>query len=240
MNLDEYLTYLRNDGEAFAQACAKNMSAQVPSCPDWTVTKLMNHMGRVHRWAAIAAGDENGATPDGFPPAPKEITPEWYLSELNFLIDVLNNTDPKAPRWNFSPNDQNAGFWFRRQTLEVAVHRWDAQLATSTPQPIGAALAVDGINEILDIWIPGVLASNSEFNLGGTLHLHATDEPGEWLISIVDSTIEVERSHAKGSLALQGTASDLYLWLWRRVPEDRLNVFGDTTIAKTWKSLPWA
>lgn len=240
MESDDYLVALRNEGEAFARACEGNLEAEVPSCPGWTVEKLVNHLGRVHQWAATAVGDESGAAPGGFPPAPEAVTTAWYLGELEALITGLRTTDPLATRWTFSPDHHQAWFWIRRQALETAVHRWDAQKATSMPpEPIDAALAIDGINELLHVFIPRVVQATTDFDLGGTLHLHATDHPGEWLIGVKDSTLQVEHSHGKGTLALQGTASDLYLWLWNRVPESAFTTFGDTALITAWRSLPW-
>ena len=46
------------------------------------------------------------------------------------------------------------------------------------------------------------------------------------------STVTVEHGHAKCDAAVRGTAADLHLWLWGRVPPDRLEVFGDPAIAE--------
>ena len=46
------------------------------------------------------------------------------------------------------------------------------------------------------------------------------------------STVTLEHGHAKGDAAVRCTAADLDLWLWCRVPLDRLEVFGDPAIAE--------
>jgi hypothetical protein len=38
------------------------------------------------------------------------------------------------------------------------------------------------------------------------------------------------REHARGDVALRGSASDLLLFLWQRIPAERLEVFGDATL----------
>ena len=73
------------------------------------------------------------------------------------------------------------GFWSRRQAHELAVHRWDAQLAAGAPQPIDRALAADGIQELFDI-LPARPGGAPTGN-GETMHLHCTDGDGEWLDS---------------------------------------------------------
>jgi predicted lipid carrier protein YhbT len=45
-------------------------------------------------------------------------------------------------------------------------------------------------------------------------------------VRLEPSGIEVERAHAKGDMAVRGTASDLLCWLSRRGDADRLEVFG--------------
>ena len=61
------------------------------------------------------------------------------------------------------------------------------------------------------------------------MHLHCTDVEGEW---IVQPDGRVEPIHAKGDAALRGTASDLLLALYNRVPLDALDVIGDRTVAE--------
>ena len=46
-----------------------------------------------------------------------------------------------------------------------------------------------------------------------------------------------EHGHAKGDVALRGTASDLLLWAWNRVPpDDRFEVFGEPTLLDAWRT----
>ena len=115
---------------------------------------------------------------------------------------------------------------------ETAVHRWDAQVAAGAAEPIEAGLAVDGVDEFLEFFRAETTA------LTGTVHLHATDAEGEWLIALADGAITVERGHAKGDAAVRGAASDLLLLLWRRVPLDGLEVFGDAALARAFVAEP--
>lgn len=65
---------------------------------------------------------------------------------------------------------------------------------------------------------------------GETYHFHRTDGPGEWLVRFMPEGPVVTREHAKGDVAVRGIASDLFLFLWRRLPADRLEVFGDADL----------
>ncbi|HEV7888142.1 MAG TPA: hypothetical protein VGO92_11335, partial [Acidimicrobiales bacterium] len=68
-------------------------------------------------------------------------------------------------------------------------------------------------------------------------HLHATDVPGEWLVSFEGGVVDVQRGHAKGDAALRGTASDLFLFLWGRAGPDALEVFGDPAVVEAWRQV---
>jgi hypothetical protein len=65
---------------------------------------------------------------------------------------------------------------------------------------------------------------------GELVHLHATDADGEWLLELRADRVGVRRGHAKGAAAARGTASDVLLFLWGRVPADRLETFGDPAL----------
>jgi uncharacterized protein (TIGR03083 family) len=123
---------------------------------------------------------------------------------------------------------------FRRVAQETAMHRWDAEAAAGDPQPIDRALAADGIDEMLEVFVPRV--NDKLVGTGETLHLHATDGDGEWLITLTPDGPTWERGHAKGDVAARGTTSDLLLLLWNRRTPDDLEVFGDRTVLERWRA----
>ena len=52
---------------------------------------------------------------------------------------------------------------------------------------------------------------------------------GSWAIGqlSLNEEVRVTREHAKGDVAARGSASDLLLFIWGRIPPSRLEVFGD-------------
>ena len=71
-----------------------------------------------------------------------------------------------------------------------------------------------------------------------TMVLGVVDRPagtGEWLVTLGPEGPTVEHAHAKGDVAVRGTASDLLLLLWNRVPVDRCEVFGDAGLLDRWR-----
>jgi len=142
------------------------------------------------------------------------------------------------------------GWWRRRQALETAVHRWDAEAATGDPSPVPTGLAVDGIDEYLFDFLPRIYARRpagsgpGELPHSGTLHLHATDAEdipggGEWFVEFEGDYPSVRREHAKADTALRGPASGLYLWLWnRQTPAGAgLEVLGSAGVVGAWANI---
>ena len=96
------------------------------------------------------------------------------------------------------------------------------------------ALAVDGIDEFLTNlpyslgFVPGRVLSGT----GETVHLHCTDAEGEWMITLSPSGFDWTHGHGKGTVAIRGTAGDLFLLLYRRVAPspERFEIFGERSV----------
>lgn len=239
MRHDEYIAALRRESAELARAARRaGVEAPVPSCPGWTVGDLCSHVGRLQRWWTLAV-EERPQPPRTYW---KQIeTPEGDAL-LDFveagtppLVDALAAADPDAKVWTWTGDDR-VGFWARRAAHEVSVHRWDAQLAAGTTEPLDPQLAVDGIQEVFDV-LPSRPAHEHVRGDGETIHLHCTDTDGEWLIRLTPQGAVVTREHAKGDVAARGTASDLLLLMWGRVPPDRVEVFGDASLLSRWQDL---
>jgi uncharacterized protein (TIGR03083 family) len=239
MDFGAHVDAIRREGDAMAVAArAAGIDAPVPSCPEWTVTDLLGHLGRIHRWVAgllvIRAEARGDHWSESAPPPPEELL-DWFAEGVPMLADALTEAGPDAELWTWTP-DKSAAFWARRQANETAVHRYDAQLTAGTTQPIVRELAVDGINEFFDL-IPFWPWAERVRGNGETLHLHCTDGDGEWLAQLNPDGLVVTREHAKGDVAARGSASDLVLFLYGRVPAEQLDVFGDATLLTRWREL---
>lgn len=233
MNSDEHLEMLRRDGAAFAAAArAGVLAAPVAACPGWTLADLIYHLGEVHDfWGSVVElGSTDRPDLDATPRPPDDDLRDWYEAGLERLDHLLTAADPVAEVWTWS-SEKNVAFIRRRMAQETAVHRWDAQQAASgAPGPIDHTLALDGVDEFFDFMLPQWAYDNAA-PVGGTVHLHATDGEGEWLVRPEGEGFVVSHGHEKGDAAVRGSASDLLLALWRRVPLDDLDVFGDRDIA---------
>ena len=233
MERDQYLNALAVESAAFEAAVSTTpLGAPVPPCPAWTVADLVYHLGEVHYfWGEVVR--RRLAAPEVEPPvrpADAELV-EWATGRAAELGRVLREADPATAVWTWAPQKE-VGFIVRRMAQETAVHRWDAEAAAGQPGPIDAELASDGIDEFLTFFVDHGPRDSGPM-IGGSVHLHATDTPGEWLVrEESDGALTVTAEHAKGDAAVRGPASDLLLVLWRRIGLDRVEVLGDRDIAE--------
>ena len=208
------------------------VDAPVPSCPDWTVADLALHVGGFAVWAhVLCEGTGRPKTPYPDPPEGPAIV-DWADEVLGHLLTELRATPPDTEVWGYVRDGKTAAFIARRAANELAVHRYDAQLARGTQQPIATDLAEDGIEEIFHLRL-GREDAAPHVGSGETLHLHSS-EGHEWLIRMEPDDLVVTREHAKGDLALRGAVSDLELVLYGRPTVGELERFGDESVLDVW------
>jgi uncharacterized protein (TIGR03083 family) len=231
---------LQGEGHALATAArAAGVDAVVPSCPEWRVEELVGHIGRIHRWVTrilVERSDARGEHWSAATPPDATAILDWFAAGVDPLADALRAAGPDLELWTWTA-DQSSGFWARRMAVETAIHRYDAQLAAAAAaDPVGRELAVDGIDEFFWL-VPFWPWAERVRGAGETIHLHATDGDGEWLVRLTPEGVDVSREHAKGDVAARGAASDLLLFLYGRVPAGELEVFGDASLLARWREL---
>jgi uncharacterized protein (TIGR03083 family) len=241
----DYAKIVGHEAARLAAVAAQGpIDTPVPGCPGWDVGRLAGHVGRVHRWATVAIA--TGAEPDQSalerPPRGEEAV-GWYQAGIAPLVDALRATAPGAGGWNFlGVPDPDGTFWPRRQAIETSIHRWDAEDAiggVANTAPLDAALASEGVDELLFLWAPSRLADKDGIDIGGSVHIHCSDVAGEWTLKTDDGVLLVDRGHTKGDVALRGPASSVLLVLWRRLKpgEGGTEVLGDGAVLDRWLAL---
>jgi uncharacterized protein (TIGR03083 family) len=238
----DWAAIVEREGLALGETAGADPAAPVPAAPGWDTTELLRHVGVIHARTSVILrtgtmerpSRENGMLP--VPPDDGII--DWYRATLVELVaDLRALDDPDRPVYAFSPDHQRAGFWPRRMAHETTVHRVDAEQAVG--RVVGAiepAFAVDGIDEVFSVFVPALGADRSPAD-GRTVHVHATDAEGEWLVRFEVGHVVVDMTHAKGDAAVRGPAAELLLWLWGRLPLDRFEVFGDRSAAEALRAI---
>jgi uncharacterized protein (TIGR03083 family) len=236
---ETYLDLVRDQAALLAETPLEVLGQRVPGCPDWDVAQLIGHTGWIHRWVtAILANGGQRISAKTVPQAPEDqaAATAWFAEGVEPLLAALRDLDPTAEAFTFV-GPRPAGWWRRRMAHETTVHRWDAESAYRAPAPFAPDVAVDGIEEVWDVYFPNRFGFG-QLPTGTTVHLHATDTTGEWLVTLgADAeTSRVERGHAKGDVAIRGAASDLLLYCFGRLSPDRLDVVGDLPLARAFQA----
>jgi uncharacterized protein (TIGR03083 family) len=214
MELARRVASISADSDALADAAGVDLTAAVASCPGWTTADLVRHVRQVHYAWALIVGEQR-VTPE-FEPAPPVVDAqlvEDFRARAHAFAELLGRTDPASPCWTWGV-EQNAGFHQRFQVQEAALHRWDAQDAVGVAAPIDTEAAADAVELLADL-----------------LPLVTKDPPHSFAVEITDAgDRRVPMLPATGrpdAGTLRGSASDLLLVLWRRVPLTTVALDGD-------------
>lgn len=154
----------------------------------------------------------------------------WFAPLADHLVDALRSTTGDAPCWTWFPDQQHAGCVARRCANELAIHRYDAQSASSSTTQLDPAVAGDAIDEIF-VMIP--TWGNPPDASGHILHAHGS-EGGEWTISLGPEGPQVRHEHAPADLTLTGSASDLALVLFHRPTIGTVERDGEAAALDSW------
>ncbi len=181
-------------------------------------------------------GSESRASDRSELPVPTEDDERigWFAEQRTAVLAALEATPDDALVWNFAAGGAApASFWPRRMAQETLIHRVDAELAQSLTPALGdPEVAADNIAEFFELFFPRFEARLLESGPAGSLHLHATDVPqAEWTIELRPGGSVITREHTRGDASVRGSAFDLACWAWRRLPAERLEIFGDPQIA---------
>ena len=231
---------------AFADAVHRaGQDAGVPSCPDWTVHDLAEHLGGVHRWCAgtVAAPGEKLQRRDMTDlamPTPVDEVSTWLLEGATQVTQAMRDAgeDTLVGGWG---GPVPVSFWARRMCHETLVHRADAELAAGVAllADVDPAVAADAVDEHLAMVVLGAKRRPGLRADGSTLHLHATEdlgEAGEWVVTLDPDGPRVEHAHRKSDAAVRGPATALLTVLTSRErPEDAgVDVLGAAELLERW------
>jgi len=233
-----FVAATEREGLAALQAGRAGLDAPVPTCEGWTVADVLGHLGRVHRSVSEIIERRSLVIPEvKIPkPPPGAAVLGFFEDGLARVVAALGSIGPDEPVYSWS-GQGNGRFYHRRMAHELAVHRFDVEAAHGRPAPFDPAMASDGIDEFYDVLVPFSASRWDRPLPDGSLHLHRTDGPGEWLVRAVDGTVVTTREHAKGDVAVRGSASDLFRFVWNRGRGDDLVMFGDEAVAEEWAAL---
>ncbi|MBI3688891.1 MAG: maleylpyruvate isomerase family mycothiol-dependent enzyme [Actinobacteria bacterium] len=240
MEIAEHVAALRRDGTRLADVAARvGLDAATPTCPGWRIADLVGHLGGAHRWAAAYLttasptrfSDERVAELRAVPDRAGLL--EWFRAGHAELVAALAGAPPDVACWTFMPAPSPLAFWARRMAHETAIHRVDAESAVPTITGFPPEFAADGVTELL----AGFFARSARLRADPpvSLSVRATDVDAGWTLRIGAERCEVVAADAAADVSVAGSASDLYLFLWNRIPADGLAVDGDASVLELWR-----
>ncbi|MER5196443.1 maleylpyruvate isomerase family mycothiol-dependent enzyme [Streptomyces sp. NPDC002755] len=226
-------------------ASAPGLDVQVPTCPEWTLFDLAQHIGEGRRaWAAtVAAGPAPAkSAAEGAPAVPREreAVPAWLAASTQELVDALREAGPDRGCWTWwgaSQSPQTCGAVARHQLQQIAVHTYDAQVTVGAPEPLPAEVALDGVEEFL---FTCVATTSAWPHKPTAFDFHAT-EGHSWRLTVDGDGARSTRIPAPGTtpvaavdeglnaagVSVHGTASELVLFVYDRITADSLQIEGD-------------
>lgn len=232
-----YLDSIEEDAERIGVTTLTGLRAKIVSCPGWTLADLVVHLAGVyHRFAAqVRAGTPDVVVP--VEPLAQDAPLEVLESATEEIVAALRARDPEAPCWNFVGEDLTTGFVARRLAQETAIHRVDAQLTGKAVEPIERELAVDGIDERLDVMLRHGLRRVPDADLGGSICLVCEDDPAAWTVEVHRGELRLRHGRSPAGAVLVGEASDLYCFTWNRPTRQRLKLTGERNLPDAWAAL---
>lgn len=240
-----YLELIGSDGARLAAVAAGQLEAAVPPCPGWDVTDLVTHTGEVyhHKVACTLLGRRPTDEEYEHGPADGQDLLEWFRSAHTTLLETLGNRAADAHSFTWYDPDQTVGFWLRRMAQESVVHRVDAESASDQVTAAADDLAVDGIDEVLHLFLSYAIGEDPEEELDPHLGQSLLVRTGPWAWHVaVDFTdpadrIPLTRSARPAKATVSGEPSELLLWLWGRRPDSAVSIQGDPAALASFRTL---
>ena len=246
---DRYLQLLAADGTRLADVSVDRLDEPAPTCPGWDVAEVVRHTGSVynHKIACIDIGrrPEEGEW-ESRPPQGTDLV-DWYRGTLTAILQRLGSLDATTPAYTWYAPEQDVAFWQRRMAQEAVVHRVDAEAAAGQVTPVDDDLAVDGIDEVLDIFLRyGFSATDvaADPDLDVTRHAGRSvlvrTGPHAWHLAVASGEPEqvvLTREARPAQATVSAEPSELLLWLWGRRPDSAVTITGDPAAAAALRDL---
>jgi uncharacterized protein (TIGR03083 family) len=232
LDFEAYLRLIRLDSARLAEVGRLGVDADVPSCEGWTVADVLDHTAHVYLHKVELL--RSGARPDPWPPPELADREPLGLFEeaTTALLTELEARDPDAKSVTFWEPELSVGFWYRRMALEIAVHRYDGELAHGVPTGVDEELAVDGIDEALRVMLGGSWWTDFDTAEPLDARIRVTSGGRSWTVTADQRAVSVvEGDSDPVATEIAGRPEDVFLWLWGRRGSESLAITGDQELA---------
>ena len=249
MEVSDYIRHVTSEGDRFAAAAEQgDLAVDIPACEGWDMRELVRHLGLIHLWAAalVEVGapkvfdvsdlpDLTEQWPDLASAYPDDTNlVAWYRETHANLMRVFESAPADRECPTFLPAPTPLTMWTRRQASEIAIHRYDAEIARGIVGGFDTAFATDMLDEMLSGFAP----RPRPLDIKGDkiIHVHAQDSDEHWYLTLGPETTESARTGHRADLTISGSASDLYLLLWNRTNGSTVSMSGEANLMDLWRS----
>jgi uncharacterized protein (TIGR03083 family) len=235
LSREQYLIHLNADYQLLAEAIPES-PVEVPSCPGWSTNDLAKHMAHVYLGQAyVVETGSQAENKEHLAPYPRTDDAMEFLSwGFRAITKALDINRAERKTWSWHHSDFSVDFWFRRMAHETVIHRIDAQQAVGSVTTIDEALALDGVDEVLD-FLPLLgswpEAPNVDF---GIVSIVAKTRNGSkvWDLNFIDQAATVaasDKANVSARLVISGDAEAIDLYLWGRIDssDPRISITGE-------------
>lgn len=249
MEVQEYIGYVVSEGERLASVAEHaDLNAEIRPCPGWDIRELMRHTGLIHLWAAGHLAFPNQLPDDVDLPDLEAMWPElaagwpdddalvdWYRLTHANLVDVLRRVPEDLECYTFLPSRSAPAMWSRRQASEIAIHRFDAELAAGIQSEFEMVFAADMLDELLSGFAPGRRSTRLAIDRPKVIHVHAEDIDEHWFVTFSPNEVATDRLEVEADLTVTGSAAALYLLFWNRTSDSTVAMDGDADLMDLWR-----
>ena len=254
LSVTEHLDGLRAAQTSLVRHAAEaGLDADVPTCPGWTVRRLVAHQARGDRWVTSCLRGERVDLEEieraGAGHAVHAVNADplaWLRSGADDLVAAIEAAPDDVHTvvfLNDAPPPRH--FWARRQCHETTLHAVDALSAALGRYPRGhetwidPALARDGIDELLAGF---VTRNHSRVRCDEPLRVlvQPDDADESWLVEVSRRpAVTTRRPHPveaadRADVVVRAPSVALYLALWNR--SDEVGVDSDEFQLPDWSS----
>ncbi|MHA6799033.1 maleylpyruvate isomerase N-terminal domain-containing protein [Bounagaea algeriensis] len=234
---EELRETLGREGRSFADSARQSRpDAPVVGASGRTAGETVRHLVREYDGALSRLDSRQRIASAGTGSARTEVavSVERFVDRLAALLAELGTRSPWESCSTWWPADGTVRFWLRRLTHATLLGRVDVQSATGAGfDPVPAAIAEDGIDEMLRLWfayrlpvlgVAGTHAGAVHVRTGGNSWMACADERGV--------ALRPARDCPRGADAVvTGDPDRVYLWLWGRLPDRAVTIAGDLRAA---------
>jgi hypothetical protein len=108
-----------------------------------------------------------------------------------------------------------------------------------TAAPVDEELALDGVDEVLELMLAGDWSTEPQPELVGTIEVASRNQ--RWWVAMASAEVAVEPSGERADARVTSDPSPLLLWLWGRAADGVVEIRGDhQTVARLRKRLALA